>query len=140
MRLFGTSGIRRLADRDLVQLALQVGLAVGTLYGRVIVGRDTRTSGSALRHAVMSGLLASGARGSDAGVLPTPTLALAASDFKAAVMITASHNPPQYNGLKLLNPDGSAFSDAQQKQIEDCIAGLSPMNIHWDAMQQGEVF
>jgi phosphoglucosamine mutase len=140
MRLFGTSGIRRLADRDLVQLALQVGLAVGTLYGQVIVGRDTRTSGSALRHAVMAGLLASGARGSDSGVLPTPTLALAAADFKAAVMITASHNPPQYNGLKLLNPDGSAFSAGQQKQVEDLVMGLTPLKASWEAMQTGEVY
>ena len=61
MQLFGTSGIRRLADRDLVQLALQVGLAVGTIYKNVVIGRDTRTSGSALRHAVTAGLLAAGA-------------------------------------------------------------------------------
>ncbi len=139
MHLFGTSGIRRLADRDLVQLALQVGLALGSIYGQVIVGRDTRTSGSVLRHAVLAGLLASGARSSDAGMIPTPTLALAAADFKAGVMITASHNPPQYNGLKLLNPDGSAFSESQQKQIEELVAGLTPINVRWDSMQPGEV-
>src|SRR5512137_2916240 len=100
MRLFGTSGIRRLADRDLVQLALQVGLAVGTIYKNVIIGRDTRTSGSALRHAVTAGLLAAGARGSDCGVVPTPTVAFVAREFDAGIMLTASHNPPQYNGLK----------------------------------------
>jgi phosphoglucosamine mutase len=140
MLLFGTSGIRRLVDRDLVHLGLQVGLAVGSLYDQVIVGRDTRTSGSALRHAVMAGLLASGARSSDAGVLPTPTLALAAAHFKVGIMITASHNPPQYNGLKLLNPDGSAFSAGQQNQIEDMIAGLTPAKVLWETMQPGEVY
>jgi phosphoglucosamine mutase len=124
----------------LVQLALQVGMAVGALYHQVVVGRDTRTSGSSLRHALISGLLASGASCSDAGVIPTPTLAFAAAGFKAGIMITASHNPPQYNGLKLLNPDGSAFSAEQQKQIEDLISGIAPLNICWDVMQPGEVF
>ena len=140
MSLFGTSGIRRLADRDLVQLALQVGMAIGTLHKRVVVGRDTRTSGNAIRHAVTSGLLAAGANCSDAGVLPTPTLAVAASEFEAGVMITASHNPPQYNGLKVLNPDGSAFSPAQQKQIEELIAQPTRLDIRWERMQTDQVY
>jgi phosphoglucosamine mutase len=140
MRLFGTSGIRRLADRELVQLSLQVGLAVGTLYKRVIVGRDTRTSGSALRHAVLAGLQAAGAMAADAGVLPTPTLALASREFAAGIMITASHNPPQYNGLKLLNPDGSAFSPAQQQQIEDWLAAEKSPEIQWDLMREGHSY
>ena len=140
MSLFGTSGIRRLADRDLVQLALQVGMAIGTLHKRVVVGRDTRTSGNAIRHAVTSGLLAAGANCSDAGVLPTPTLAVAASEFEVGVMITASHNPPQYNGLKVLNPDGSAFSPAQQKQIEELIAQPTRLDIRWERMQTDQVY
>jgi len=140
MQLFGTSGIRRLADRDLVQLSLQVGLAVGSLYNNVIVARDTRTSGSVIRHAVTSGILAAGARCSDAGVCPTPTVAYVTREFDAGIMITASHNPPQYNGLKLLNPDGSAFSAEQQKQIEDLISGKNPVNVKWDRMQTGEVY
>ena len=55
-------------------------------------------------------------------------------------MITASHNPPPYNGLKLLNPDGSAFSPKQQKQIEDMVSGVTPVNTPWDRMQSGEVY
>jgi phosphoglucosamine mutase len=140
MKLFGTSGIRRLADRDLVQLALQVGLAAGTLYKNVIISRDTRTSGSVLRHAVTAGLLAAGARCSDAGVVPTPTVAFITREFDAGIMLTASHNPPQYNGLKLLNPDGSAFSSKQQNQIEDLINGSSPTSVPWDKMLTGEVY
>ncbi len=140
MSLFGTSGIRRVADRDLVQLALQVGMAIGTLHKRVVVGRDTRTSGNAIRHAVTSGLLAAGANCSDAGVLPTPTLAVAASEFEAGVMITASHNPPQYNGLKVLNPDGSAFSPSQQKQIEELIGQPTRLDIRWERMQTDQVY
>jgi phosphoglucosamine mutase len=140
MKLFGTSGIRRLADRDLVQLALQVGLATGTVYKNVIIGRDTRTSGSVLRHAVTAGLLAAGARCSDAGVVPTPTVAFVTREFDAGIMLTASHNPPQYNGLKLLNPDGSAFSSEQQGQVENLINGTSSISVQWEKMQAGEVY
>lgn len=140
MQLFGTSGIRRLADRDLVQLSQQVGLAIGQRYKNVVVGRDTRTSGSALYHALASGILASGARCNDAGIMPTPTLAFVTRQFDAGVMITASHNPPQYNGLKLLNPDGSAFSQLQQKQIEDFVSGQSPINLSWDSMKTAGVY
>jgi phosphoglucosamine mutase len=140
MQLFGTSGIRRTAGIDLVRLAFQVGLAVGAKYPHVVIGRDTRTSGSALRHAVTAGILTAGARCSDAGVLPTPTLGYIAYEFQAAVMITASHNPPQYNGLKLLNPDGSAFSASQQKQIEGLVNGATPLKASWDKMQTGEVY
>jgi phosphoglucosamine mutase len=140
MQLFGTSGIRRLVNADLVGLSLQVALAFGTCYKRVVIGRDTRTSGDALLHTVTAGLLASGARCSYAGIIPTPTLALAAREFDAGIMITASHNPPQYNGLKLLNPDGSAFSSEQQKQLEDLIGGPGAVDIRWDQMQNTAVY
>jgi len=132
MQLFGTSGIRRVFDRDLLQLALKVGLAIGTRYDNVIIGRDTRTSGGALSHSVMAGILTAGGRCSDAGVLPTPTLAFVTREFKAGVMITASHNPPQYNGLKLLNPDGSAFSLEQQTEIESIVDRTAGIHIQWD--------
>jgi phosphoglucosamine mutase len=89
MRLFGTSGIRAVVDSWLIQLAQKVGLAIGSLYSRTIVGCDTRTSSSAIKQALTSGLLAAGAESFDAGVLPTPTLALATKEFDAGVMITA---------------------------------------------------
>ena len=131
--LFGTSGIRKIADKELVELALKVGLALGDSYKELIVGGDTRTSSSALRKAVLAGLEAAGARCYDAGVLPTPTLAIAAEDFDAAVMVTASHNPPQYNGLKLINPDGSAFDNGQKKHIEETIKKLRASCVKWDS-------
>ena len=119
MQFFGTSGIRRIVDLDLAQLALKIGLASGNVYGSAVVGCDTRTSGDALKHALISGLLLGGARCHDAGVLPTPTLAFATREFEVGIMITASHNPPQYNGIKLWNPDGSAFDANQRRQIEE---------------------
>ncbi len=136
MRLFGTSGIRRLWGRDLLDLAVQVGLAVGETYGTVVVGTDTRTSGDSLKQALISGLLAAGSHCEDAGIVPTPTLALAARKFDAGVMITASHNPPQYNGIKLLNPDGSAFSRVQQAQIEEIVSNGSFRFARWDEVKQ----
>ncbi len=133
--MFGTSGIRAVVDNWLIQLALKVGLAVGQLHGSVIVGCDTRTSSGAMKQAVTAGLLAAGARSFDAGVLPTPTLAKATTEFDAGVMITASHNPPEYNGIKLLNPDGSAFSPNQQHQIEEMVLNDSLATSSWDRWQ-----
>src|SRR3989304_3915622 len=121
MALFGSSGIRRVADRSLLEIALKTGLAVGKVYDKVIIGSDTRTSSGAVKHAFTSGLLAGGAQCWDSGVVPTPTLALAARKFQVGAMITASHNPPEYNGIKLLNPDGSAFDAKQRHQIEDLV-------------------
>jgi len=139
MSLFGTSGIRRLVSKDFLKLAYDVGLAAGRDYHNIILGRDTRTSGAALKHAVTAGILASGAKCSDAGILPTPTLAFAAKQFDVGVMLTASHNPPEYNGIKLLNPDGSAFSESQQERIERAVQDpLSDIAV-WDKFTTEEV-
>ena len=139
MRLFGTSGIRGVVDENLVYLAVKVGLVVGKTYGNVIVASDTRTSNDVLKHALISGLLASGARCSDAGVVPTPTLAYATREFNAGVMITASHNPPEYNGMKLWNPDGSSFGSVQQMQVEEMIFNDSLNVAPWAEMKQGNI-
>jgi len=139
MQLFGTSGIRGVADNNLIQLALKIGLSVGKAYGSVVVGSDTRTSSDAMKHALISGLLAAGSRCGDAGVIPTPTLALAAREFDAGVMITASHNPPQYNGIKLLNSDGSAFNSYQQEQVEESVLGDSFSVAEWDKIKSSSL-
>ena len=135
MGLFGTSGIRGLLDKNLVYLALKVGLAVGKVYGNVVVGSDTRTSNDVLKHALFSGLLAAGCRCDDAGVAPTPTLGFVTRKFDAGVVITASHNPPQYNGIKLLNPDGSAFNSYQQRQVEEMILNDSFGVVPWEEIK-----
>ncbi len=140
MQLFGTSGIRTVADKNLIQLALKVGLITGRVYGNVIVGSDTRTSSDAMKHALISGLLAAGSRCYDAGVIPTPTLAFATREFSAGVMITASHNPPEYNGIKLLNPDGSAFDSYQRKQIEEMISSDSFSAAPWDEIKSSNAY
>ncbi len=139
MSLFGTSGIRAVFDRDLVDLAFNVGLVVGRNHDNVVVGTDTRTSGDVMKHAVISGLLAGGARCSDAGVVPTPTLAFITREFDAGVMITASHNPPEYNGIKLLNPDGSSFDSIQQAYMEEAILTESFKVAQWEEIKRSSV-
>ncbi|OGO06722.1 MAG: phosphoglucosamine mutase [Chloroflexi bacterium RBG_13_57_8] len=132
MRLFGSSGIRAVFNKDLLRTAFAVGMAVGKKYGDIAVARDTRTTGDAMKHAVISGLLASGARCRDAGIVPTPTLAYLTREFAAGIMITASHNPPEYNGLKLFNPDGSSFGARQQAPLERAIASEPPETAGWE--------
>jgi len=130
--LFGSSGIRAVADKAFLQLAFEVGLAVGGSYASVVVGFDTRTSGDAVRYAFLSGLLSAGANASWAGVAPTPTIGHAARGFDAGGVITASHNPPEYNGIKLVNPDGSAFDAAQRELIERAVSGKSAVTAPWE--------
>jgi len=134
MQLFGTSGIRKIVDANLIQLALKVGLAVGRIYSSIVVGSDTRNSSPALKHAFVSGLLAAGSRCYDAGIIPTPTLAFAARQFDAGAMITASHNPPEYNGIKLLKPNGAAFDSHQRRQIEEALEGPLAA-VSWEEMK-----
>jgi phosphoglucosamine mutase len=140
MSLFGSSGIRTVFHKELLNIAFRAGLAVGKQYGNVVVGTDTRTSRDAVKHAVISGLLASGARCSDAGITPTPTLALTTREFQAGVMITASHNPPEYNGVKLLNPDGSSFDLLQQAQVEGAILAESYEVAGWEEIKSCGVY
>ena len=138
MRLFGTSGIRRLADASLLDISLKAGLALGQRYHRVIVGSDTRTSSPAIEQALFAGLMAAGAAPYNAGIIPTPTLAMAAKSYDCAVMVTASHNPPEYNGIKLLNPDGSPFNSEQQQHVENGVQSASLATAPWDMFQNVE--
>jgi hypothetical protein len=119
MARFGSSGIRGLANVEVTaDLALRVGAVVGELYGSAIVGRDSRTTGPMLASAFCAGVLSAGADAVDAGLVSTPTLARGAADYGCGIVITASHNPAPYNGIKLWNPDGSAFDEAQQAEVE----------------------
>ncbi len=134
MGLFGSSGIRGLVGEAVTpELALRAGKALGLAHKRVVVGRDPRTSGPMLENALISGLLMMGARVTRVGLVSTPTLAYAARNYDCGVMITASHNPPEYNGFKFWNPDGMAFSLAQQGELERSIKN-DEKGIDWKAM------
>jgi phosphoglucosamine mutase len=125
-KLFGTSGIRGVVNQDLtLELALHTGLAIATATkaGRIAIAHDTRTTAATIENALIAGLLAGGAQVLELGLIPTPLLANATRQLRAdaGVMITASHNPPQYNGIKLFNKDTMAYIQEQQDKIEQLI-------------------
>jgi phosphomannomutase/phosphoglucomutase len=123
-RMFGTNGIRGVVNKDMnVALALQIGKAVGKEFpGRVAVGTDTRLSADMLTSAVASGLMAVGCDVDLLGMLPTPAIQYYVKthdDVAAAVVVTASHNPPEFNGLKVIASDGTEASKDEEEAIED---------------------
>ncbi|UGV40847.1 phosphoglucosamine mutase [Methanococcoides orientis] len=133
MKLFGSSGIRGITNKDVtVDLALKVGLALGKTKGTAVIGRDPRVAGEMIEHAVISGLLSAGCDVVRIGMVSTPTLAYASRDYECGVMITASHNPAEYVGIKLWNPDGMAFDSSQQEEIEDIIENETFEPVRWD--------
>jgi phosphomannomutase len=120
----GVSGIRGVVGPFLTpQLARAFAQAFGTYVGggRVVVGRDTRATGPMLQHAVQCGLLAAGCEVIDVGVLPTPTIQLytGAIGARGGLAITASHNPPEYNALKLFNASGLFFNHYERGELLD---------------------
>ncbi|MEM2910951.1 MAG: phosphoglucosamine mutase [Candidatus Bathyarchaeia archaeon] len=123
-RLFGTNGIRGVANKELTpEMAVAIGSAVGTYFqrGNLIVGYDARTSSPMIAKAVISGLNATGCSVLFAGMAPTPTLQYAVKNHRTdgAVIITASHNPPEYNGIKVVWNDGIELSREQEIEIEN---------------------
>ncbi|TAJ45661.1 phosphopentomutase/phosphoglucosamine mutase [Methanofollis fontis] len=119
--LFGSSGIRREYTGSFADLAVRVGAAAAAGAGSAVVGMDARTTGPLLADAVAAGILSAGADVYRCGIAPTPTVACAAREHGFGAMITASHNPEEYNGIKLLNPDGSSFTSVQQREMEEAI-------------------
>jgi phosphoglucosamine mutase len=128
-RYFGTDGVRGVVGEDLTpELVERLGRAAAAWVGRgrVFVGRDTRASGEELERALAAGIASAGGSAVLGGVLPTPAVALLALDLGA--VITASHNPPEYNGVKFFDRDGRKLTDAQEEEIESFldVAGSEP--------------
>ncbi|WP_292462496.1 phosphoglucosamine mutase [Methanolobus sp.] len=133
MKLFGSSGIRGVTNKEItIDLALKVGMALGKSKKNAVIGRDPRVAGEMIEHALISGLSSSGCRVVRVGIVSTPTLAYAARDYDCGVMITASHNPAEYVGIKLWNPDGMAFDSKQQEEIESIIENEDFVRVRWD--------
>ena len=126
MRLFGTDGVRGIVNKDLdIFLATKIGVSAAYVLGKnkkikVVIGRDTRISGEMLSFAVTSGLLSMGAEVIDLGIVPTPLVSYLIQKYNAdmGVMISASHNPSEYNGIKLFNNLGMKLSDEIEDEIE----------------------
>ncbi|MFO8133247.1 MAG: phosphoglucosamine mutase [Thermoplasmatota archaeon] len=122
-RLFGTNGVRGVTNDDMtVELALNLGRAIGTYFkGDVAIGTDTRTSNEMLKQAAAAGVTSTGCHLYDAGLVPSPVLQyyVRQHDLAAGIIITASHNPPEFNGIKVVARDGTELDATTEEQIED---------------------
>lgn len=136
-KLFGTDGIRGIANRQLTApMAYRIGQAAALVLGRgrtekpmVVIGKDTRISSDMLEGAITAGLCACGANVHTLGVISTPAVALIAvkSGAAAGIVISASHNPYEYNGIKFFGPDGSKLPDDLENAIEALILNEDPL-------------
>lgn len=149
-KLFGTDGIRGVVGSDLCcELVLKIGKATAYVLRRhygdnlnVLIGRDTRISGHMLESAFVSGLCYFGVNCHLAGVVPTPLVSLLVCKYKfhAGIMISASHNPSKFNGIKIFNRFGFKLSDELEKEIEDCVFGLDQEFLNFRSFYFGESF
>ena len=138
-RLFGTDGVRGVANSELTpELAFNLGKAGAYVLGKehqrpiVVIGKDTRISGDMLEDALSAGILAMGGNVIKVGVLPTPAVAYLVKHYQATagVVISASHNTFEYNGIKFFNGEGFKLDDELEEQIEDIIIRNIDVNSH----------
>lgn len=131
-RLFGTDGVRGIANKDLTnELAMQIGAAAATVLLKeaksakptVLIGKDTRASGDMLEAALTAGLCSVGCNVLSVGIVPTPAVAYLVNKYEceAGIMISASHNPCEYNGIKIFQKTGYKLDDAIEEEIEAII-------------------
>src|SRR5580704_2727272 len=135
--IVSVSGIRGIVGKSLTpQAATSFAAALGTFLGggRVVVSRDSRSSGDMLRHAVIAGLLSSGCSVADIGIAPTPTCGIAVRHLNAAgcIQISASHNPAPWNGLKMFGPDGAVLSAEKGAVVRGLFESGSFTRAGWD--------
>lgn len=117
--LFGSSGIRQQFSTSLLETAMKVGMVLGSEHDEILIGSDTQKSSDPIAHAVIAGASSMGSRVFSSGIVPTPVVAYGAKHHNVVgVMVTASHNGGEYGGIKLFNPDSSAFNKKQQYHIE----------------------
>ena len=129
-KYFGTDGIRGIAGESLTaDLSFKVGKALGKLlteekeHPKVVIGRDTRISCDMIEHALTAGLTSTGVNVMTVGTIPTPAIAYLTKTIEtdSGIMISASHNPYQDNGIKIFGPDGFKLTDEQELEIESLI-------------------
>lgn len=134
-KLFGTDGMRGVAGEYPLtsEIILKVGRATTSFFSKehtpkIIIGRDTRVSGTRIEKTLVEGVISAGGQALLAGVVPTPAVALITKNLKAdaGIVISASHNPYQDNGIKIFSEDGSKLPDKVQEEIEDLILSKAP--------------
>lgn len=135
-KLFGTNGVRGVInDTMTVDLVLNLGKAIGTVVGpgKVVVGRDARKGGEMFSRAVISGLLSTGCSVIDIGPAPTPTLQFVVPRLSciAGVIVTASHNPPEFNGIKVMGDNGIEVPRKTEEKIESILSSNNYTVADW---------
>jgi phosphoglucosamine mutase len=139
-KLFGTDGIRGMANEYpmTTEVALNVGRAIAYISKRkgqtprIVIGRDTRLSGDMFESAIISGICSMGVNAISVGVMPTPGIAFLTLDMRAdaGIVISASHNPSQDNGIKIFSNEGFKLSDEKENQIEELIFANNMDKLH----------
>lgn len=133
-KLFGTFGVRRTANNALTpEFASRLAASYGTLVqGKVAIGGDTRTTTPMIKHAIIAGLMSSGCDVVDLGILPTPTVQYAVRNYyDGGIIVTASHNPSKYNGMKFVDKDGIGLEDEDEIAIENMYFDAEPKRASW---------
>jgi phosphomannomutase / phosphoglucomutase len=135
-RLFGTNGVRFIPGvTGDMSFALRLAESIGTYFseGEILVGRDGRLTGQMMFSSVTAGLMSSGRNVAESDIVPTPALQFAtkALGYRGSVMITASHNPAQYNGVKVMGPDGVEISRLDEQRIEKIFHDGSANKANW---------
>jgi phosphomannomutase/phosphoglucomutase len=141
-RLFGTNGVRGIVNKELtLELVLELAQAVGTYFkgGDMVVGRDGRTSSPALQKVAMGGLASVGCKVYDIGQAPTPMIDFVTTSWKVdgGIAVTASHNPPEYNGIKVIAEDGIETGRDEELEIEKIYFNRSWKRAEWNRV--GEI-
>jgi len=137
-KLFGTDGVRGIVNKDLnIDLVMKIGVSVAKVIKKhknkdltFIVGSDTRLSKDMISSTLIGGILSEGANVINVGVLPTPAISYLVTEYKAdgAFIISASHNPSEYNGIKVLDENGFKISESLEEEIEDVILNNFNLN------------
>lgn len=144
-RLFGTNGIRGVPGKDLsLEFVTEMAQSIGSYFlgkNPILIGHDVRNSSPAISKAVLSGVLASGSNANEGGLAPTPAhqFAVRTLGYEGGIIVTASHNPPQYNGMKVVGPDGVETSRQTERDIESVYFEKRYKKADWKSVGQSNL-
>ncbi|MGY5879364.1 MAG: phosphoglucosamine mutase [Candidatus Thorarchaeota archaeon] len=138
-KLFGTTGVRKVYGKEFdLEMALNLGKALGTLVGNgtVLLARDARTTGLMVADALSAGIMSTGVSVVRAGIIPTPTLAYITmkKGYDAGLMVTASHNPPEYTGIKFWSKSSMGFTSDEERKLEEIYESKKFTAASWDQL------
>ena len=138
-KLFGTTGVRKVYGEDFdLDMALRLGKTLGTYLqrGTVAIARDVRTTSKMIEDALVAGILSTGVNAVRVGMVPTPTLAFITKHrgFEAGLMVTASHNPPEYTGVKFWDNEGMGYTPDKEAKLEGIYESGEFSLAPWDSL------